>query len=81
MFGRSSSKVLRTSRFLICLSNPVLHMLCVSFSKSESKMLSLDCVNGKIFLDQLNVWCGREDYQGEQRMEISLAKQVGFPST
>ncbi len=76
VFFRASSTKLRASSFLICLASPVLHkMLCWGFSESKSKRLTLDDVDGGIFIKALDVWRGKRDCQ---ELELGEVQQLAL---
>ena len=60
-FCRSSNTTVRANSFLLCMASPVLHkMLCGSFREGATRRLSLTDVDGRVFQEVLNLWCGKE---------------------
>ncbi len=51
-------------------------MLCGNFSESRGEKLTLDDVDGRVFIKALDVWCGRKDCQEVALGEVPLLASV-----
>ena len=51
-------------------------MFCGNFSERIGKKLSLDDVDGRLFIKALDVWCGRKDCQEVEIGEVPLLASV-----
>ena len=61
MLCRSSGHIFRSNGFLLSMASPVLHtMICGCFREGVARQISLQDVDGKLFQNVLNLWCGKE---------------------
>ena len=73
MHGRSSKTSLSANKFLLCLSSAVLHtMICRPFSECEAPCLELEDVDGRVYSDILDMWCGKKGL-GDKSLDAVMA--------
>ena len=71
--GRSSRTSLPANKFLLCLSSAVLHkMICRPFSECKAPRLELEDVDGRVYSDVLDMWCGKEGL-GDKSLDAVMA--------
>ena len=69
----SSKTSLPANKFLLSLSSAVMHkMICRPFSECKAPRLELDDVDGTVYSDVLDMWCGKEGL-GDKSLDAVMA--------
>jgi hypothetical protein len=75
--GRASKTILPANRFLFFMSSQVLNkMICRPFSESMAPRLEIEDVDGGIYSDVLDLWCGKIDLQDESLNAVMAMTSV-----